>query len=365
MKIAIDVTGSIYEGTGVATYYRNLVPLLQTIAEGHEILTFGYSLRRQRDLTLADRKFPFPPSLMDVVWNKLHIIPIERLLGRIDVLHAWDYIQPHVMQAKVVTTIHDLTPLKFPGLHLPKTRSAYRSGITWVKKKAAAVIADSQATKKDIVELLKIPEDRVHVIYLAAPTLFLEFVKRHENTRDVSIQRVKQKYQIEGDYLLCVGTQEPRKNLERVVRAYETLNPELTLIIVGGSGWGGQKVTTGRGVKVLGIVPEVDLPQLYAGASVFVYPSLYEGFGLPVLEAMAVGTPVVTSGRGSLKEVAGDAAVLVNPESVEAIAFGINTAFKRAEELSERGITQSQKFSWEETASQTLRVYEAVGKKNQ
>ena len=113
---------------------------------------------------------------------------------------------------------------------------------------------------------------------------------------------------------------------------------------------------------MIGYVPDADLPPLYAGASCFLYPSLYEGFGLPVLEAMAVGTPVVTSDRGSLKEIAGDAAVTVNPESVEAIAFGINVAIKRRDEISQKGIEQAKKFSWELTAAQTLEVYEKIGK---
>lgn len=363
MKIAIDVTGSLYQGTGVATYYNSLVPELLEIETEHEFLLFGYSLRARKELRLATKVFPIPPSLANLIWNRLHVLKIERLIGPIDVFHAWDYIQPPTQKAKLVTTIHDLTPILFPKQHHPRTVSAYQAGINWVKKQANAVIADSIATKEDIINLLKIPEENIHVIYLAASRVFHEFREKHANTRDMSIEQVKKKYAIAGEYILCVGTQEPRKNLERAVKAYEALGTEQQLIIVGRFGWG-RKIRPVRGVKILGYVPGVDLPPLYAGASCFLYPSLYEGFGLPLLEAMAVGTPVVTSDRGSIKEVAGNVAVTVNPESVEAIAFGINVALKRGKELSQKGVLHSQTFSWERTALQTLEVYEKIGRQD-
>lgn len=359
MRIAIDVTASLYQGTGVATYYNNLIPKLLEYENGVSFILYGYSLRRLAELPLARKKFPFPPRLAEFIWNKLHIFPIERLIGKCDILHAWDYIQPPTQKAKIVTTIHDLTPLKFPEHQHPRTLAAYKQGLRWVKEEAAVVITDSYSTKQDVIELLKIPEEKIQVIYLAAPQDFHEFRRRHENTRDLSIDLVKRKYGIEGEYILSVGTQEPRKNLERTIMAFKALGLEKSLVIAGPYGWG-KKVQPVKGVKVLGFLPSFDLPPLYAGASCFVYPSLYEGFGLPVLEALAVGCPVVTSDRGSLKEVGGGAAVEVNPESVEAIAFGIKVALERGKELSEKGIIQAQKFSWEETARQTLEVYEKV-----
>jgi glycosyltransferase involved in cell wall biosynthesis len=359
MKIAIDVTASIYKGTGVATYYNNLVPKLLEFSKSHEIITFGYSLRRLTDLNLATKKFPLPPSLMDILWNRLHIIPVETLIGTCDLLHAWDYIQPPTKKAKIVTTIHDLTPFKFPKHQHPRTIAVYKHGLKWVKKNAAAVIVDSFSTKQDLTEFLKIPETKIHVIYLAAPDRFKDFRTRQENTRDMAINHTKRKYSIEREYLISVGTQEPRKNLHRTIRAYEALNMSQPLVIVGRFGWG-LKAKPTKWVKLLGFVPDEDLPALYAGASCFIYPSIYEGFGLPVLEAMAVGCPVVTSDRGSLKEVAGGAAVEVNPESVEAIAFGIKVALQRSEELIKKGMIQAQKFSWEKTARQTLDVYDKL-----
>lgn len=362
MRIAIDVTGSIYKGTGVATYYTSLIPKLLEIGGDHEFILFGYSLRRFGDLTLAQRRFLFPPRLAELVWNKLHVFPIEKLIGKCDLLHAWDYIQPPTEKAKLVTTIHDLTPLKFPKHQHPRTLSAYKSGLRWVEKQAAAVIADSYSTKEDIVKLLKIPEKKVHVVYLAAPQEFHAFRAQHENTQDMSIDQVKRKYGIEGEYILSVGTQEPRKNLNRTIKAYELLQMDKPLVIAGRFGWG-RRLRPVKGVKLVGFVGKSDLPAFYAGASCFVYPSLYEGFGLPVLEAMAVGCPVVTSDRGSLREIAGEAAVEVNPESIEAIAFGIRVALERGEELREKGIAQAQKYTWEATARKTLEVYEKIGRR--
>lgn len=361
MKIAIDVTASIYEGTGVGTYYTSLVPKLLKWGEAHTIIPFGYSLRRYGDLSLAAKKYPFPPRLMEILWNRLHILPVEILTGDCDVVHTWDYIQPPTRKAKIVTTIHDLTPLKFPEHHHPATRAAYQAGLRWVKKDASAIIADSQSTKDDIIKLLGVSKKKVHVVYLAAPDEYHEFRKRLENTRNTAVREVKEKYGIRGEYLLIVGAHEPRKNIQRVIEAYGILKMDQEFVIAGRFGWG-EKVRPLAGVKLVGFVEGKDLPALYAGASLFMYPSLYEGFGLPVLEAMAVGCPVVTSDRGSLAEIVGDAAVAVNPESVEAIASGIRVALERSDELRAKGIAQAEKFSWDETARQTLAVYGKVVK---
>ncbi len=360
MKIAIDVTASIYEGTGVATYYNNLIPRLLKRAPHHEFILFGYSLRRQKDLKLANKTFPFPPGLMEIIWNRLHIIPVERLVGECDILHTWDYIQAPTRNAKVVTTIHDLTPLKFPKQQHSRTIKAYKQGLKWVKKSASAIIADSLSTKQDIIDLLKIPKNKIFTVYLAAPDHFHDFCKLNHKDQEVHMKQVKSKYSIENKYLLFVGTQEPRKNLERVINAFKTLNSQFQLIIAGNVGWG-KRIKPAENVKTIGFVSDQDLPALFAGASCFIYPSLYEGFGLPVIEAMAVGCPVVTSDRGSLAEISGDAAVLVNPESVEAILFGIESALNNSQSLSEKGKQRAKEFSWDMTAEYTLAVYERIG----
>lgn len=363
MRIGIDVTASIYSGTGVATYYQSLIPELLRIGSKHEFVLLGYALRRFSDLTLANRKLPFPPKLMELLWNQFHVVPIEYLIGAVDVFHAWDYLQPPRMSAKIVTTIHDLTTIKFPMYHHPSTVKAQTNRLKWVRKEADLVIADSQATKQDIVELLGIEEERIRVIYLAAGSAFGKFKAQSSTFKVEAIQKIREKYNVQEEYFISVGTQEPRKNLKRVIEAFSSLSQLSTfnfqLVVVGGFGWG-EQVSSVSDVKNLGKVSAEDLPALYAGANALVYPSLYEGFGLPILEAMEVGCPVVTSDRGSLKEVAGSAAALVDPEDTGSIARGMETVLEKRNDFMKKGLKQSQKFSWEKTARETLQVYEQV-----
>lgn len=362
MRIGIDVTASIYSGTGVATYYQLLIPELLRIGKDHEFVLLGYALRRFEDLILANKRYHLPPRLMEFLWNDLHMLPVERLTGPVDVFHAWDYLQPPTKRAKIVTTVHDLTTLKFPMYHHPSTVDAQKDRLRWVKKEADLVIADSIATKQDLIELLGFVEDQIVVVYLAAGKQFSEFRRRSQEFREEEIKRVKELCGIEGSYFLALGTIEPRKNLKRVIDAFANFrgrNAVGTLAIAGHVGWG-EQLQSADGVKIIGKIPPSDLPALYAGAEALVYASLYEGFGLPVLEAMAVGCPVVVSDRGSLKEVAGTAAVLVDPEDVDAIAFGMETALTHRQRFITKGLKHESKFSWQKTARETLGVYRRV-----
>lgn len=363
MKIGIDVTASIYHGTGVANYYRSLVPELLKIGKKHEFVFLGYALRRFNDLDLANHKFFFPPRLMELLWNKIHVLPVENLIGNMDVFHAWDYLQPPVRNAKIVTTIHDLTPLKFPLYHHASTVEAQKHRLRWVRREADLILADSYATKQDIIELLGIEDKRIKVIYLAAGRQYKEFRVQSSGFKVKEIARVKKKYEIDGEYFLSVGTSEPRKNLKRVIEAFSIIHHPSSinyqLVVAGRAGWG-ESLKPTEGVKLIGMVPDEDLAALYAGAVVLIYPSLYEGFGLPVLEAFECGCPVVTSDKGSLKEVAGNAAVFVDPENTESIIFGIEEAMQNRERLIQKGLGQSKKFSWQKTARETLAVYESL-----
>jgi glycosyltransferase involved in cell wall biosynthesis len=201
------------------------------------------------------------------------------------------------------------------------------------------------------MEILGIPEERIRVVYEACNGTY----NIRHTTYD--IDKIKKKYGIRGDYILAVGTREPRKNLQRVLEALNILvsqYPSISLVVAGKFGWG-QEISN---FQLLGYVPKEDLACLYAGAEVFVYPSLYEGFGLPILEAMSSGCPVVTSNVSSMPEVAGEAAVLVNPKSVKEIAGGIKRAMKERTELIKKGFARVKEFSWEKTARETLGVYQ-------
>lgn len=340
MNIGIDVTPVIYPHTGVGVYTRELVFHLLKLYPQVKFILFASTLRGQKKLweylkTLSlfsnwnAKIYPFPPLITETLWNRLHRLSVEKLVGSVDVFHAWDWQQPPASAAKIIATIHDLAILKFPKHQPPQTVAVHRRRLRWVAQETAAIIADSQATKNDIIELLHIPEDKIHVVYLAAG-------KQFSPPTNQEIVRVKQKYNLPEKFILTANLNDPRKNAKLVIKA-----SPLPVFSFTGS------------------IPPQDLPALYAAASAFVFPSLYEGFGLPVLEAMAVGCPVVTSDRGSLKEVAGDAAILIDPASIDSIRDGINRALGQRRKLIAAGLTQVKKFSWDKTARATMEVYQS------
>lgn len=353
MKIAIDISQVVY-GTGVSTYTRNLVKNLLVIDQNEYIL-FGSTLRRRDELdaflgtlhglNFESKIFPIPPTLASYVWNRLHILPVERLIGEVDVFHSSDWIQPPT-RAFNVTTIHDLIPLKFPELSHPRIVSTHKERLKWVTREVDAVIVPSKTTAKDAVSL-GIKEDKIRVIPEAPDPIFAP-VKKDE------IKRVKKRYGIYGKYLLAIGIT-PRKNTERIIEAFETFKVDTRMnLVVVGHPFG--KFKAKRGVLFLKHVQFRELPAFYSGADALVYPSLYEGFGLPILEAYACKTPVITSNLGSMKEIAGNAAVLVDPYDVDSIVEGIKKAL-RAKSLGRKGVKRVKNFSWQKTASETLKIY--------
>lgn len=364
MKIGIDISPVIYE-TGVSYYFRNLVDALLHLNEENEYVLFGGSLRRLSELkkvvqyyrttvrgsNVTERVFPIPPTLADLMWNRMHILPIEMFIGDIDVFHSSDWTQPPTNAFKV-TTIHDLVPLRFSEISHPRIVRVHKARLRWVQKEADKVIAVSQFTKKEIIDLLEIEPERIVVIPEAPDELF-------KSAKKQEVEKIKARYKIRGDYILMVGA-DPRKNIPAVVQAFGFLRKEagLNLVIVGRP-W--EKVPQVPGVKLLGHVPRTDLPALYSGAKTLVYTSLYEGFGLPILEAMQAGCPVITSNISSMPEVAGDAAVLVDPTNPKGIADGIEKALSDREKWIKKGKRRVKQFSWRKTAEATLKVYREAG----
>ena len=359
MKIAIDISSVIY-GTGVSVYTKNLVENLLKVDKKNEYVLFGGSLRRLNELKMAlhnhhttvrgsyvSRFYLIPPTLADIIWNKFHIFPIERLIGRVDVFHSSDWTQPPSAAFKV-TTIHDLSPLLFPDQTDPKIIKTHNTRLRWVKKEVDRVIVPTKTTGEDVINL-GIDTKKVRVI----PEAIEPGMKR---VKDKEIQDLKAKYKIPGDYLLAVGVNR-RKNTPNIIKAFKKLKSDidLSLVIIGH-----RHADFGNtdGVIFLGHVPNSDLSTFYSGAKALVYPSLYEGFGLPILYAYACGTPVVTSNLGSMKEVSGEASILVDPNKVDAIAEGIKSAIKNKEKLVKLGLEEAKKYSWEKTAKETLGVYQ-------
>jgi len=369
MNLTLDFTAAQYSHTGVGRYTYNLAKHLLLLNNPPKLHLFGSSLRDFKNLQyLADSLtpnhtiFPLPPTFTEIFFNRLHWPPIDHFLPDTDIFHAGDWSQPRVASTKLVTTIHDLTVLKYPQHHHPKTISAHNRRLKWVKQEAAAIIADSQATKTDVQNLLGINPKKIHVVYLAASQNFSQFASLPSSQTESQKLKIRQRYNLDKPFILFVGTQEPRKNLARVLKAFAKLHPSqknLELILVGKFGWGDQTSPT-PAVRQLGFVPDEHLPALYSCASAFVYPSLYEGFGLPALEAMSVGTPVVTSNQGSLEEVAGQAAVMVDPYSIDSIAQGMEEALSVKKAFTTKAHLHSKQFTWHKTAQATLKVYESL-----
>lgn len=363
MKIGIDVSQAIYN-TGVAVYTRHLVENLLKVNREDSFILFGGSLRRREDLAallngwfklnrkVTKRLTWFSPRVLDLLWNRLHVFPIEQLVGRIDVFHSSDWAEPPARFSAKVTTVHDLSPLLFPQETPNFVREAHIRRLNWVKKESKLIIAVSESTEADLINHLGIEKSRIRVIYEAAsPDIKKASAKR--------IVTVKKKLGIKGGYLLAVGSS-MRKNIARIISASKRVRKDrkkLSLVIVGQPDLA-REAGFDRLVKFVGPVSDQELAALYSGAACLVSPSLYEGFGLPILEAFSCGCPVVTSNLSSMPEVAGDAAVLVDPKIVEEIAAGINQAIKNQKELVEKGYAQAEKFSWEKASRETLAVYE-------
>ncbi|MBI2008294.1 glycosyltransferase family 4 protein [Candidatus Amesbacteria bacterium] len=347
MKIALDVSQSIY-GTGVSDYTLELYKHLEGV------LPFGYSFRRYSELkrtVLKGVSLPFPPTLMHYLWNKLHIINVETFVGKIDIYHSSDWAQGPSRAGKV-TTIHDLSPFLFPQEANPKIVSVHTDRMKWVVKECHKIICVSQNTANDMSKLFPETSSRLVVIPEAMPSRFL----------------LKPSSSYTYSYILAVGTRQPRKNITRLISAFLKYRLSEKLIIIGEKPdhlEGGQLALSAvEGdsfqVEFTGYVSDQELVNYLASASCFVYPSLYEGFGLPILSAFHHKVPVACSNTSSLPEVAGNAAAFFNPQDAESIAHGISAAIKNKKSLIAAGTKQLSKFSWSHTAAETMKVYKSL-----
>jgi glycosyltransferase involved in cell wall biosynthesis len=251
-----------------------------------------------------------------------------------------------------VTTVHDLVPLRFPRLSHSRIVSAHKARLERIKKEVDVVIVPSLASKEDLMSI-GVAEEKIRVIP-EAPSPIFKPVKKSE------IENLKRKHRIKKGYLLAVGIG-PRKGTERIIEAYEKVRAGLNLkLVIIGHPY--KKIEQKRGVIFTGHIKEEQMPVYYSGAEALVYPSIYEGFGLPILEAFACKTPVITSNVSSLPEVAGDAAELVDPFDADSIAEGIKNGLNRRKSLIKKGLKRVKEFSWEKTAKITLEVYSEAKK---
>ncbi len=364
MKIGIDVSQLAYPGTGVARYTELLIRSLTQHGSNHEYILFFSSLRREFPAAIQEqlphnfslKKFRFPPTVLDIIWNELHLYPIENLIGSVDVFFSSDWTEPPARNAKKITTIHDLSIYKFPETSHPHIIKTQKRRLRRVQKESDAILCDSYATKNDVREVYNIDESKLHVVYPAVLT--------REPSED-NIPRVKKKYRVEKPFILSVGKLEPRKNLTRLIHAFLTSDLKDTeLLIVGPEGWNTaikqQKSDT---IRFLGYVSDDELYALYRSALFFVYPSLYEGFGYPVVEAMSLGCPVATSQTSSLGEIVDDSGLLFDPLATEDIAKTLEVLTKDSalrETLSARGKQKAQNFTTRTFYQSLLGIFQSL-----
>ena len=299
-----------------------------------------------------------PRRLMQACWNTIGWPPIEAFIGRIDLFHGTHFVLPAVRSAKLLLTVYDLTFLKYPEYFSDRrlNERGYQVELANALKRADAVIATSDCTRRDLIELMRVPEDRIRVVHAGVEAHF--FVSEDSSR----LSGVLMRYGLTRPYMVfLVGTPEPRKNLVRTVAAARIAAPNVPLVVVGPR----EPIRSllqgdTRGLRLIGSVPEEELPFVLHGAVLALYPSLAEGFGLPAVEALAAGVPLVTSDRTALPEVVGKAAVLVNPESVEAIADAIWNLLNdehRRRQLVELGKIRAKELSWECSARHVLALY--------
>ncbi len=371
-RIAIDYTPAYEQTGGIGRYVRELTAALAALDQENEYRLFVSGANR-RDLQPSPsgnfhwKATSLTPRWLARIWQRARIpLPAEVFTGRVDLYHATDFVLPPTLPGtRTLLTVHDLSFVRVPEAASPPLKAYLDVVVPRSVASADQILADSAATKADLVEFYETPAEKITVLYSGVGKYF-----RPINSRD-TLEEALKRHGLNGiNYMLSVGTVQPRKNYSRVIEALAEARgrgQDLHLAIAGGRGWLEEEMTrtierTGLAdhVHLLGFVDDQDLPALYNGAGMLMMPSLYEGFGLPLLEAMACGTPVITSNLSSLPEVAGDAALLVDPYDVSAISDAIVAIASNAEtraRLIAGGFHQVTKFTWTRAATQLMSIY--------
>jgi glycosyltransferase involved in cell wall biosynthesis len=378
LRIGIDVTAALAQGGGIGRYTRELVRAVVGIETAFHFRLF--SARPPAQLPVPDplpqadhvtyRPAPLPEHWLYRLWYRLRLpLPVQLVTGRLDLFHSPDFVLPPVAgRIPTVLTVHDLSFIHYPHT-FPQVLVNYLNRVVpWSVGRATHILADSEATRRDLLDLWQVPAEKVTVLSLGVDESF-------QPAGNVAVTAVRRRYQLDdAPYLLSVGTVQPRKNYQMLIQAFAAVAADWphTLAIAGGKGWLYDEMIAeierqnlvGR-VRFIGFVADDDLPALYTGADLFLFPSLYEGFGLPLLEAMACGVPVITSNASCLPEVVvghdgAETAVLLSPHAPQPWSQTIRQLLDDAparDRLRRLGRRQAAQYSWQRAARQLTTLY--------
>ncbi|KPU43695.1 spore coat protein SA [Oxobacter pfennigii] len=368
MKIAFNGLVIDKYKAGVGHYGYNLMKSLINKISQYDNIDITFFL--QQDINIESqavkyyKKFISPSERM---LNEQFLFPLKLKMNDYDLVHYIDYSSSIInFNQRFLTTIHDLTFLKYPETFPAKNRKLKTFLTPYSIKRSEKIITISENTKSDIINFFPEAQGKIKVIYPGKGDY-----RRVENFS--IIEKVKIKYNLPDNYILFVGTMEPRKNISRLIEAFEIIyshNKDISLVLLGGKGWLYKEIfnkieysKAKSNIRYIGYAAQADMPAIYSGSNMLVYPSLYEGFGLPPLEAMSCGVPVIVSDTSSLPEVVGDAGLYIDPYNVESISERINNFLidsNLREECIRKGLLRADKFNWDSTAEQIIDIYREI-----
>ncbi len=373
MRIAIDFTAALKQSGGIGRYTRGLVTTLAALDRHNR-----YTLLATPDAPLDDLKsfqkypnfqhkiYPLPERWMTIGWHRFYLpLPVEWFSGPVDLFHSPNFILPPVRRAKALLTVHDLSFIRHPQGAVETLRTWLNKVVPRSLERADHILADSVSTKADLIEIFSVEPARITVVGAGVEERFQPITDEGQR------EEVRQRYGLPPEpFILGLGTLEPRKNFSGLIRAFSQSPVREThhLVIAGGKGWlyddifeAAATSAVSERIHLAGFIADDDLPTLYSLADIFAYPSHYEGFGIPVIEAMACGTPVVCADNSSLPEVAGESAVQVKATDLDGLAEALHhlaTDHGLREKATVEGFAQARKFTWEAAATRLLGVYE-------
>ncbi len=372
MRIAIDYSPAGLQGAGIGRYTRGLVDALLPLLSHEDRVALLFPreptpfARKHWPDQVRIRRLPLPDRYQTILWHRLRApLPVELWTGATDIFHAPNFLLPPVHRAKTLLTIHDLAFLVRPQYAFPELRRFLEKAVPRSIERADHILADSEASRQDAIRLFGLAPERVTVVGAGVEPRFR--VMRREG-----LTAVRDRYGLDWPFVLSISTLEPRKNFDGLIRAFAEAKRQSRfphhLVIAGNKGWLYEPIFKAveasqaeQFVHFLGFVPDEDLPALYNLADLFAFPSHYEGFGLPVLEALACGVPVLCTNTSSLPEIAGDAAMLIPTNDHEALVTGLTellTTPDLRQKLAVKGPTRAAQFTWERAARRLWQVYQ-------